>query len=36
MSFSKVFNSKMGLNAFSWLYDVLLGFGMIIVDEYLK
>ena len=36
MSFPRVFKRTMGWNAFSWLYDILLGLGIIIIDESLK
>jgi len=36
MSFPKVLRRTIGQYAFGWSYDVLLGLGMIIVNEYLK
>ena len=36
MSFPKVLKRTIGQNAFGWLYIVLLGLGMIIIDKYLK
>jgi len=36
MSLPRVLRRTIGQKAFGWLYDVLFGLGMIIVDEILK